>query len=62
MAKMLAEEDECALEAARGNEKEHQVMNCCLLEMDSTVTNFLLSMCTLYDSNKPTRPCAVFVP
>ncbi len=30
MAKMLTEEEECALEAARGQEKEHQAMNCLL--------------------------------
>ncbi len=30
MAKMVAEEKECALEAARGQEKEHQVMTCLL--------------------------------
>ncbi len=37
MAKMVAEEEECALEAARGQEKEHQVMACLLISRWITV-------------------------
>ncbi len=64
MAKMVAGEKECALEAARGQEKEHQVMTCLLF--GRWITMLLHAFCYPYVPSMVVLlyqlGCDVFVP